>query len=171
MTRPLRIEFSNAWYHVMNRGRRRENVFYSDEDRRTFLSLLSDLHDKFHVKIHAYCLMGNHYHLLLNTPLPNLSRAIRHLGGVYTQEFNRAHRKEGALFRGRYRSKLIDSDEYLTQLSRYIHLNPVDAGIVHAPENYEWSTIVHSYRKQTSRIGFSVMILWRISLVDLASLR
>jgi len=124
----------------MNRGRRHEDIFYADEDRLTFISLLGEISDKYQVQIHAYCLMDNHYHLLLNTPYPNLQKAMRHLGGVYTQRFNRSHKKEGSLFKGRYKSKLIQSETYLTQVSRYIHLNPVNAKMVNIPEEYEWSS-------------------------------
>lgn len=140
MARPLRIEYSNAWYHVMNRGLRREDIFFNRDDRISFLSLLKDIFENYHVQIHAYCLMNNHYHLMLNTPFPNLSKAMRHLNGLYTQRFNRSHNTDGPLFRGRYKSKIIQSEEYLTSLSRYIHLNPVAAKIVQSPEDFEWSS-------------------------------
>jgi putative transposase len=140
MARPLRIEYSNAWYHVMNRGLRHENIYFTREDRHTFLSLLHDISEKYHIQIHAYCLMSNHYHLMVHTPLPNLQRAMRHLGSVYTQRFNRVHTRDGPLFRGRYKSKLVESETYLTRLSRYIHLNPVVAKMALLPEEYEWSS-------------------------------
>lgn len=140
MTRPLRIEYSNAYYHVMNRGRRRDDIFNTNEDRIAFLSLLNEIHQKFNVEIHAYCLMDNHYHLLLKTPLSNLQRAMRHLGSVYTQRFNRANNIDGALFRGRYKAKLIEKEGYFIRVSRYIHLNPVSACITKLPEEYEWSS-------------------------------
>lgn len=140
MARPLRIEYPNAWYHVMNRGLRREDIFFNPEDRDSFLSLLDDIHNKYHVQVHAYCLMTNHYHLMLHTPLPNLQKAMRHLGSVYTQRINRAYGRDGPLFRGRYKAKIIETETYLTRLSRYIHLNPVEAKIVAMPEDYQWSS-------------------------------
>jgi len=110
MVRPLRIEFEGAWYHVMNRGAARRDVFVSDSQRERFLELLADLVERFGIETHAYCLMGNHYHLLLHTPFGNLGRGMRHLNGVYTQFFNRDQGRDGALFRGRYkRSKGVRS--------------------------------------------------------------
>lgn len=150
MTRPLRIEYSNAWYHVMNRGLRREDIFFTREDRISFLSLMNDIFEKYHVQTHAYCLMSNHYHLLLNTPLPNLNKAMRHLAGIYTQRFNRAHHRDGPLFRGRYKSKIVESEHYLTKLGRYIHLNPVAAKMVLLPEEYEWSSY-QAYMRKTAQ--------------------
>ena len=97
--------------------------------RIVFLNLLSEIHRRYRVEIHCYCLMDNHYHLLIRTPLANLSRAMRHLDGIYTQRFNRQTRTDGPLFRGRYKSILVECDNYLLQLSRYIHLNPVQAKI------------------------------------------
>jgi len=136
MARPLRIEFEGAWYHLMNKGAGGRLVFRSKAHREIFLSLLGQVSRIFRIEIHAYCLMGNHYHLLVRTPEANLGRAMRHLNGVYTQRVNRLSRTDGPLFRGRYKSILVDADAYLRQLSRYIHLNPVDAGIVVRPEEY-----------------------------------
>jgi putative transposase len=104
------------------------------------VSLLGDIATTFGVEVHAYCLMNNHYHLLLQTPRGNLSRALRHLNGVYTQRFNRAHGTDGPLFRGRFKAILVDADTYLAALSRYIHLNPVTAGVATQPEHYPWSS-------------------------------
>lgn len=140
MARPLRIEYAGAWYHVMNRGAGRRAIFRGDADRRLFLSLLEDITETFGIEVHAYCLMGNHYHLLLRTPLANLARAMRHVNGVYTQRYNRRHGSDGALFRGRYKAILVDADSYLAQVSRYIHRNPVEAGIVRNPVHYRWSS-------------------------------
>ncbi len=106
MARPLRIEYSNAWYHVMNRGLSHEDIYFTREDRYLFLALLADISERFHIQIHAYCLMSNHYHLLVHTPLPNLQRAMGHLGSVDTQRFNRLHDRDGPLFTERYKSKL-----------------------------------------------------------------
>jgi putative transposase len=140
MARPLRIQYEGAWYHVMNRGLSRQLIYKCDEHRNIFLELLAEIHQRFGVQIHAYCLMGNHYHLLLHTPKSNLSRAMRHLDGVYTQKFNKKVGRDGALFRGRYKSILIDEDNYLLQVNRYIHLNPVAAGLVITAQDYRWSS-------------------------------
>lgn len=140
MARPLRIQYEGAWYHVMNRGAGNKNIFYDDYHKILFLELLSQIHSRYHIEIHSYCLMSNHYHLLVRTPLGNLSRAMRHLDGVYTQKFNRHTGTDGSLFRGRYKSILIESNSYLLQLSRYIHLNPVQAKIVSNPELFIWSS-------------------------------
>ena len=140
MARPLRIKFEGAWYHVMNRGAGRKNIFNTDEHFSLFRALLKEITERFSIEVHAYCLMDNHYHLLLCTPKPNLSRAMRHLDGVYTQKYNKSMHTDGPLFRGRYKSILVDADAYLLQLSRYIHLNPVEAGIVEKPEHYLWSS-------------------------------
>src|SRR3990167_9991938 len=108
MARPLRIEYPNAWYHVMNRGLGRRNIFLDDSDRHTFFGLLSDLSEIFSIEIHGYSLMDNHYHLLVRTPKPNLGRAMRHLNGVYTQKYNRNHHIDGPLFRGRYKARIVE---------------------------------------------------------------
>jgi len=140
MPRPLRVEYSGAWYHVMNRGACHKNIFHSTTHRQIFLEMLAQAHDSLRAEIHAYCLMSNHYHLLLRTPEANLSKIMRHINGVYTQKYNKTMQKDGALFRGRYRAKLIGEDSYLQQVSRYIHLNPVEANIITDPRDYEWSS-------------------------------
>jgi putative transposase len=140
MSRPLRIEYEGAWYHVMNRGTDRKVIFTKDEHRKYFLDLLRETVYIYQIEIHAYCLMDNHYHLLVHTPHANLSRAMRHLNGVYTQRFNRLEKRDGALFRGRYKAILIEKEAYLLQVSRYIHLNPVSASVCNTPENYIWSS-------------------------------
>lgn len=140
MSRPLRIEYPDACYHVMNRGASHRTIFQDEEQRALFLALLEDMHTMFDIEIHAYCLMDNHYHLLLQTPQGNLQRAMRHLNGVYTQRINRRMNTDGSLFRGRYKAILVDVDAYLLQVSRYIHLNPVVAGLTDKPEQYPWSS-------------------------------
>lgn len=140
MTRPLRIEFAGAWYHVMNRGAGRRTVFRCERHRKGFLSLLEEISETFRVEIHAYCLLENHYHLVIHTPEAGLSRPMRHLNGVYTQWFNRVEETDGPLFRGRFAAKVVDSEAYLARLTRYVHLNPVEAGIVQSPEHYEDSS-------------------------------
>ena len=140
MARQLRIEYPGAFYHVMNRGAARKKIFHGEEFSSSFLNLLSDLNHNFGVQIYAYCLMGNHYHLLIQTPHANLSKAMRHLNGVYTLRYNRLMKQDGPLFRGRFKAMLIDADDYLLQVSRYIHLNPVEANLAKKPENYFWSS-------------------------------
>ena len=140
MARPLRIQYPDAWYHVMNRGRRGESVFKKKEDYLAFIYLLKDIGDMWNARVAAYCLMGSHYHLLIQTPDANLSRCMRHINGVYTQRFNRAHGCDGHLFRGRYKSILVDADSYILELVRYIHRNPLDAGLVDRLGSYAWSS-------------------------------
>ena len=140
MSRPLRIQYPNAWYHVMNRGRRGEAVFRSKDDNQCFIDILHEAVELFSFRISAYCLMTNHYHMLVQTPDANLSRAMRHINGVYTQRFNAQHGYDGQLFRGRYKAILVAEDRYLLQLVRYIHKNPVRAGIVRNAEQYAWSS-------------------------------
>jgi REP element-mobilizing transposase RayT len=138
MARPLRIEYPDAWYHVMNRGRRHEEIFLDFRDYQAFIDLLKAVSVMFNAQIAAYALMPNHYHLLLRTPEGNINRIMRHVGGVYTQTFNRRHGHDGQLFRGRYKAILVDEDEYLLGLVRYIHHNPLKAGMVKTLEEYDW---------------------------------
>lgn len=140
MSRPLRIEFPAALYHVMNRGSARQRTFLNKADCEAFLNTLAETHELWGVEVFAYCLMGNHYHLCLRTPEGNLSRVMRHVDGLYTQRFNRNHGRDGALFRGRYKAIVVDADEYLAAVVRYIHLNPVEAGLVKEPQAYRWSS-------------------------------
>ncbi len=134
MARPLRIEFPGAFYHVMNRGNNKNPIFYKDYDRRLFLKTLGDAVRLWKIRIHAYSLMDNHYHLLVETPLGNISRAMRHIDGVYTQRFNRSWKRDGSLLRGRFKSIVIDKETYFLELVRYIHLNGVRALITPSPE-------------------------------------
>ena len=121
MSRPLRIEYPDAWYHVINRGRRREKIFSGIKDYTLFIGLLKESCYMWHVRIGAFCLMPNHYHILIQTPEGNISRCMRHINGVYTQRFNRVHGFDGPLFRGRYKSILVEAETYLLELLRYIH--------------------------------------------------
>lgn len=140
MSRPLRIHYPNAWYHVMNRGAGRKKIFKNTAHRVMFLNLLEESTQMFNVIICAYCLMDNHYHILLSTPDANLSRVMRHINGVYTQKYNLSLKTDGALFRGRYKSQLVEEDCYQLIVSRYIHLNPVEANLVSHPAEYKWSS-------------------------------
>ncbi|MHB1946676.1 MAG: transposase [Gammaproteobacteria bacterium] len=149
MSRPLRIEYEGAWYHVMNRGIARQAIYLKDGHRNMFLDLLEEISKKFYVEIHAYCLMDNHYHLLMRTPIPNLGKAMRHLDGIYTRRFNICQKRDGSIFRGRYRAILIEEDQYLLQVSRYIHLNPVVAKICEVPGEYPWSSYRYFLNKSS----------------------
>lgn len=140
MARPLRIEFPGAVYHVTSRGNARRKVFLDDADRKAFLATLAWVVERFQWICHAYCLMDNHFHLLIETPESNLSRGMRQLNGVYTQRFNRRHRKVGHLFQGRFKAILVERDSYLLELARYVVLNPVRAKMVQAPADYAWSS-------------------------------
>ncbi len=140
MPRPQRIEYPGAWYHVMNRGAGRRVIFRTNAQRQGFLEQLGEVSEIYGIAAHAYCLMGNHYHLLIHTPRGNLSAAMRHLNSVYTQRFNRSIGTEGPLFRGRYKAGVVAGDAYLAQLSRYIHLNPAAAGVNPRADQYRWSS-------------------------------
>ena len=149
MARPIRVEFAGAVYHVMARGNERRAVFRDDQDRRRFLETLGEMTEQFAVQVHAYCLMSNHYHLLLQTPRANLSRALGWLQTTYTVRFNRRHRRSGHLFQGRFKAQVVEADEYAQWLVEYIHLNPVRPrrkgeriARVRAQEldGYEWSS-------------------------------
>ncbi|GFE59542.1 transposase [Geobacter sp. AOG2] len=140
MARPLRIEYPGAFYHVTSRGNEQKDVFKNQRDRERFLVYLASATERYGAVIHAYCLMGNHYHLLLETPGGNLSQIMRHINGAYTTYFNVKRKRAGHLFQGRYKAILVEADDYAAELSRYIHLNPVRVGIVERPEHYQWSS-------------------------------
>jgi len=140
VSRPLRIEYPGAFYHVTSRGNERRTVFQSNRDREKFLSYLETTHERYGAVIHVYCLMGNHYHLLLETPRGNLSKILHYINGAYTTYFNIKRSRFGHLFQGRFKGILVDKDEYCKELSRYVHLNPVRAGMVKTPLEYPWSS-------------------------------
>lgn len=140
MVRPLRIELAGGLYHITSRGNKKEAIYISEEDREKFLSVLGDACAKYQWLCHSYCLMTNHYHLLIETPLGNLSKGMRYLNSVYTQKFNRSHNRIGHVLQGRYKSILVEKDSYLLELSRYIVLNPVRAGMVQKPDEWPWSS-------------------------------
>jgi REP element-mobilizing transposase RayT len=147
MSRPLRIEYSGAVYHITSRGNERKAVFRSDQDRMNFLNTLQHVKKRYNWICHAYCLMDNHYHLLIETPDGNLAIGMRQLNGVYTQLFNKLHGRAGHLFQGRYKSILIQKDSHLLEVCRYVVLNPVRAKMAEAPEAWKWS----SYRATAGR--------------------
>jgi len=140
MVRSLRIEYPGAWYHVTSRGNERKAVFDGPGDREKFLAYLESATNRYGAVIHSYCLMDNHYHLLLQTPDGNLSSVMRHINGAYTTYFNARKKRSGHLFQGRYSAILVDADTYAAELSRYIVLNPVRIGLVAGPEEYPWSS-------------------------------
>ena len=140
MSRPLRIEFPGAIYHIITRGNARLPIFEDDRDRKEFLTILEKLVERFNCLCHAYCLMDNHYHLLIETMEANLSRAMRHLNGVYTQWFNHRHNRVGHIFQGRYKAILVQRENYLLELCRYVVLNPIRAGMVKEIGEYVWSS-------------------------------
>jgi len=140
MSRPLRIEVEGGFYHITARGNEKRPIFRIEPDFLRFVSRFERIYERYGVVIHAYVLMTNHYHLLLETPRANLSTALHDLNTAYTNYFNRRHDRVGHLFQGRYRSIIVEKDPYLLELSRYIHLNPVRAGMVKRPEAYRWSS-------------------------------
>lgn len=164
MARPLRLQVPGGAYHVMARGNARQDIFLDDGDRRRFLAILRSVVERLNVLCHAYCLMGNHYHLLLETPDANLSLAMRQLNGVYAQSFNRRYGRVGHLFQGRFTSRLVERETYLLAVSRYIVLNPVRADLVPSPADWTWS----SYRAHAGYIeppGF-LTVDWLLTRFD-----
>lgn len=140
MARPLRVEFPGAVYHVTSRGNARKSIYLSDSDRYDFLDILTRVVERFHWLCHAYCLMDNHYHFLIETPEANLSKGMQQLNGIYTQSFNRRHCRGGHLFQGRYKAQLVEHGSYLLEVARYIVLNPVQAKMVSSSADYRWSS-------------------------------
>ncbi|VVS94227.1 REP-associated tyrosine transposase [Desulfoluna spongiiphila] len=140
MARPLRITFPGAFYHVTSRGNERKTIYKSKRDREKFLEYLGEAHERYGAIIHAYCLMSNHYHILIETPDANLPQIMKHLNGSYTTYFNVKRKRYGHLFQGRYKAILVFKDDYAMELARYIHLNPVRAAMVEDPEDFPWSS-------------------------------
>jgi putative transposase len=140
MARPLRIQFAGAFYHVISRGNEGKPVFKTDADRRKFLSYLQSAHEKYGAIIHCFCLLPNHYHLLAETPRANLSQILHHINGAYTTYFNTKRKRWGHLFQGRFKGILVEKEVYAQELSRYIHLNPIRAGLVEDLSLYPWSS-------------------------------
>jgi len=140
MSRPLRRQVPNGYFHVGSRGNARREIFLGDEDRRAFLLILRETITRWRWRCVTYCLMGNHYHLLLQTPEPNLSEGMRDLNSVYARRFHREHGTDGSLFRPRFWSQLVQDREYLVAASRYIALNPVRAGLVRRAADWPWSS-------------------------------
>jgi len=140
MARPLRIQFAGAVYHVTSRGNARQDIFFDDKSRRAFLQIAAQTVDRFNWLCHAYCLMNNHYHLLVETVDPTLSRGMHYLNGVYTQACNRRYKRSGHLLQGRFKAILVEKDSHLLELARYIVLNPVRARMARACADWHWSS-------------------------------
>jgi REP element-mobilizing transposase RayT len=140
MARPLRIEYDGAVYHITSRGNDKKKIYRDEEDRELFLSTLQKVNDKYNWYCHAYCLMDNHYHLVIETPDGNLSRGMRQLNAVYTQAYNKRHNRVGHVFQGRYKAILISKESHLLEVCRYVVLNPVRAGATRTPEQWKWSS-------------------------------
>ena len=147
MVRQLRVEFENAFYHITSRGNLRDNIFYGAADRERFLSILSRTKERYGFLLHAYALMDNHYHLLIETPKANVSQIMQNINTSYTVYVNRRYQRSGHLLQGRFKGIIVDKDKYLIALSRYIHLNPVRVGLVKRPAEYPWT----SYRAFVDR--------------------
>ena len=144
MARPLRIEFAGGLYHVTSRGNARQDIYADNHDRATFLNLVDRTRTRYDWYVHAYCLMSNHYHLLIETGTPTLSKGMKLLNGVYTQSFNHRHQRVGHLFQGRYKAILVDKESYLLELARYIVLNPVRARMFRSAADWKWSSYLET---------------------------
>ncbi len=147
MARPLRLELAGALYHVTSRGDGREDIYLSDDDRTAWLETLAQVCERFNWVCHAYCQMTNHYHLVVETPDANLSKGMRQLNGVYTQFFNRNHQRVGHVFQGRFKAILVERDNYLLELARYVVLNPLRARMVRQLDNWPWSSYLATCAK------------------------
>ena len=156
VARPIRIEFAGALYHVTARGNRQEAIFLNDQDRIDFLTILEKIVDRFNWLVHAYCLMDNHYHLLIETPDSNLSKGMRQLNGVYTQTSNRNNRNVGHVFQGRFKAILVQKETYLLELARYIVLNPVRARMVKQAKYWPWSSYLDTAGDREAPIWLTI---------------
>jgi len=164
MARPLRIQFEGAVYHITSRGNARQEIFLDGEDRAAFLEVLAEVVGRFGWICHSYCLMSNHYHILIETPEPNLSRGMQLLNGVYTQRFNRYHKRFGHVLQGRYKAILVERESHLLELARYVVLNPVRAKMVRSAKDWLWS----SYRATSgqSDVPEFLHVGWILSQFD-----
>ena len=151
MPTPLRIAYPGAVYHLIDRGNDRADVFFDDDDRLYYLDLLASAVAGFRLKVYAYALMSNHIHLFLRTMLPNVSEVMYHVNIGYSHYFNKRHRKTGHLFESRFKSKLVQEDRYFLGLLRYVHMNPVKAGMVAGPGQYAWCSH-RAYLGNTDRV-------------------
>jgi len=149
MARPLRIEFPGALYHITSRGNARAGIYLDDQDRHNFLRQTQTVCEHYNWRCYGYCLMTNHYHLVMETGEANLSQGMRALNGVFSQSFNRRHHRVGHLFQGRFGAILVDKDAYLLELIRYVLLNPVRAHMTISAGQYRWS----SYRAMIGKVA------------------
>ena len=140
MARPLRLEIPGSVYHVTSRGDRREPIYDDDDDRTRWLEVVSQVCDRFNWRVHAYCQMDNHYHVVIETPDANLSKGMRQLNGVYTQYYNRRHNRVGHVYQGRYKAILVEKEAYLLELCRYVVLNPIRAHMIKDMGDWSWSS-------------------------------
>lgn len=161
MARPLRLEFAGGIYHVTSRGNRREDIYLDDDDRVDWLAVLGKVCSRFNWVVHAYCQMTNYYHLLVETADGNLSKGMRYLNGQYTQRFNRRHKVVGHLFQGRYKAILVQKEAYLLELSRYVVLNPVRAGMVKELKDWRWSSYTAVIGQEASAVWLDTDLLLR----------
>lgn len=171
MARPLRIEFAGALYHVTARGDRKERVYLDDADCARWLDTLADVCARYCFVVHAYCLMRNHYHLLVETPDGQLAKGMRQLNGVYSQAFNRRHDLVGHVFQGRYNAIVCQKESYLMELARYIVLNPVRAKMVAAVDDWPWSSHAFVMGEKTAPPWFDAAYLLSCFGGDLVSAR
>jgi REP element-mobilizing transposase RayT len=148
MARELRVLFEGAIYHITNRGNEKREIFKDEKDRRVFLGLVRKTVAKYGWICYGYCLMDNHYHLLIETPKPNLSDGMKKINGEYSQYFNFRHARIGHLFQGRYKAVLVNKESHLLELCRYIVLNPVRAGLIKRPDDYEWTSYAATVGKK-----------------------
>lgn len=168
MARPRRYEYPGGIYYISAGGRHPEDIFREESDRVRFLNILSETVFRFRLLCHSYCLMNDHYHLILETPFGNLSRGMRQVNGLYTQEFNRKYKRHGALFSGRFKSVIFEKARYLLPLNRHMMLNPVRAGLSHEPDDWPWSSYLPTIQKTHSpAFLFTRWILSRFSVKDL----
>lgn len=140
MGRQLRIEYPGALYHITSRGNEKKDIYKENSDKEKFLEILHAYHKRYDILVHSYVLMDNHYHMILETPRANLLKVMHGINSGYTGYFNRKYSRSGHLFQGRYKAILVDKENYLLELSRYVHLNPVRANMVEKPEDYKWSS-------------------------------
>ena len=164
MSRPARIEYEGAFYHVMNRGNRREAIFIDNQDRARFYEIIGSIESRYKIIIYSFVLMSNHYHLIIETPLGNLSKAIQRLNGDYALYYSRRHRSPGHLFQGRFKAMLVEKETYLLELSRYIHLNPFRAGMAKSPEKYKWSSLYEISKNSNGTLPFTLYTDWLLGL-------
>jgi putative transposase len=150
MARQLRVEFEGAFYHITSRGNLRENIFFKKQDKEKFLEILKRTKNRYEYLLHAYALMDNHYHLLIETPKANISQIMQNINTSYTVYINRKNGRSGHLFQGRFKGIIVDKESYLVELSRYIHLNPVRARITERPEQSKWTSYKDFISKRTN---------------------